>query len=299
MKMIKNENALDRFLRVLVSELLFIIGYFWVGGWMVIIVYALVIISLFTAITGFCALYKIFNFNTTKYIFKVTKIKIVLAVLILIVTGVLGSYFSIFFTKKFFLEDYNNVNNYYKQTLFYTGQENKEDSVKNYYNLVAEYQLFLNRYKNYSPFAIRSDKNFNTDIIKVSDMIIAISAQIEQGDLLGAHTKLEGIRPIFQDILKRNNFSMLAVALVDFHDSMEKIIIAADDKYSASLFAIYPEVDGKLKDIEEIVNDEGIQEIRKKLDEVYELAKNAQNEKLSAKAAELKSSFIKVYLERG
>ena len=75
MKMIKNENALDRFLRVLVSELLFIIGYFWVGGWMVIIVYALVIISLFTAITGFCALYKIFNFNSTKYIFKVTKIK--------------------------------------------------------------------------------------------------------------------------------------------------------------------------------------------------------------------------------
>ena len=38
------------------------------------------------------------------------------------------------------------------------------------------------------------------------------------------------LEPIFQDILKRNNFSLLAISLVDFHDVMETVIEAADTK---------------------------------------------------------------------
>jgi hypothetical protein len=41
------------------------------------------------------------------------------------------------------------------------------------------------------------------------------------GNLPESHLAFEKIRPIFQDILKRNNFSLLAVSLVDFHDVME------------------------------------------------------------------------------
>jgi hypothetical protein len=119
------------------------------------------------------------------------------------------------------------------------------------------------------------------------------------GDLKAAHLTLESVRPIFQDILKRNNISLLAVALVDFHDAMEKVIAAADAKDGAQLTAVYGEVDAKLKEVEVIVNDKEIQAIRSALEVVMTAAQENRLEELPAKAAELKSAFVKVYLKRG
>ena len=51
--------------------------------------------------------------------------------------------------------------------------------------------------------------------------------------------------------------------------------------------------------IEEVVNDFEIQNIRTKLEETISLAKSGQVNLLSAKAAELKSAFVTVYLKRG
>jgi hypothetical protein len=298
MMLTKNEGALDRFLRVLVAELLFIGAFFWLGGVWAIVVYVLAAISFFTAITGFCALYLMLNINTLSS-FRFSKMQTVVIVVVLFVIGIAGSYTSDFFSKKFFLEDFNKMNDSYKQTLFYTGQNKRPEALENYNRLVAAYPIFLNKYTSYHPLVFKFDNKFNADILKVSDLIIALKEQINTGDLPDAHKKLEFIRPIFQDILKRNGFSMLAVVLVDFHDAMEKIITAADTKDSAGLVAVYPEVDGKLQAVEEIANDTEIQAIRLKLNEVYILAKNGQSELLSAKAAELKSSFVKVYLKRG
>ena len=86
---------------------------------------------------------------------------------------------------------------------------------------------------------------------------------------------------------------------VERHDAMEKIITAADAKDANQLLAVYPEVDLKLKEVEAIVNDSEIQTIRTKLEEVVSLAKEGKVELLSAKAAEMKSAFVKVYLKRG
>jgi len=298
MKLIKNEGALDRFLRVLVAELLFIGAFFWLGGVWAIVVYVVAAVSLFTAITGFCGLYLLLKINTLSS-FRFSKIQAIILVGVLLVIGVTGSYTSNFFSKKFFLEDFNKMNDSYKQTLFYTGQNKRPEALENYNRLLVAYPIFLDKYTNYHPFVFKFDNKFNTDILKVSDLIIALKDQINTGDLPDAHKKLEFIRPIFQDILKRNGFSMLAVVLVDFHDAMEKIISAADAKDTAGLIAVYPEVDGKLQAVEEIANDAEIQAIRLKLDEVYNLAKDGKSDLLSAKAAELKSVFVKVYLKRG
>jgi hypothetical protein len=217
----------------------------------------------------------------------------------LVVIAILGSYYSAFFTKKFFLDDYSRMNTYYKQTLFYTGQDKRVEAVANYDKLVAEYSIFLSKYTAYHPYAIKSDTQFNADLEKISQVITSLHDAVYTGDLRQSHTSFETVRPIFQDILKRNNFSMLAVTLVDFHDAMEKIIEAADAKDATALLAVYPEVDTKLKAVEEIVNDAEIQDIRTKLEEVVTVAKNGQTDLLSAKAGELKSAFVKVYLKRG
>ena len=191
------------------------------------------------------------------------------------------------------------MNNYYKQTLFNTGKEKRPESISNYNSLVSEYSLFLEKYTKYHPYSFRLDSNLNNDFEKVGFIINSLKEKVYTWDLKTAHLDFEKVRPIFQDILKRNNFSMLAVYLVDFHDVMEKVITAADAKDSRWVIQAYVEADEKLKAVEEVASDSEIQAIRKSLDEAKTLAEKNMSESLSAKATELKSNFIKVYLKRG
>lgn len=191
------------------------------------------------------------------------------------------------------------MNQYYKQTLFFTGQNNRTEAVSNYTNLVKEYGIFYQKYSKYHPYVIRGDEKFNTDITTVKDLITSLQNNVASGDLPSTHRDLEAIRPIFQDILKRNGFSMLAVYLVDFHDAMEKIIAASDAKDAANVIAVYQEVSEKLKAVEDVANDEEIQTIRQKLEEVVSSARGGDVNSLPTRASELKSSFVKVYLKRG
>ncbi len=300
MKKYQNEGVIDRGTRLLISEFLILGAYFWVGGLLSIVLYVLGLIALVTAITGFRGLYKIIGVNTLPKEQKDTPsyVKVIFVLLFLII-AVGGSYASNFFTKKIFLDDYSRMNNYYKQTLFYTGQDKRDEAVLNYDKLVTEYDVFYKKYSTYHPYLFKSDSKFNTDLKEVSDTITSLKENVYSGDLKQTHTSFESVRPIFQDILKRNGFSMLAVSLVDFHDAMEKIITAADAKDANQLLAVYPEVDLKLKEVEAIVNDEEIKTIRTKLEEVVSLDKEEKIELLSSKASELKSAFVKVYLKRG
>ena len=300
MKKYQNEGVIDRGARLLISELLILGAYFWVGGVLSVVLYVLGIVALVTAVTGFCGLYKVIGVNTLPKEQKETPNYIkVIFVLLFLATAIGGSYASNFLTKKIFLDNYSRMNNYYKQTLFYTGQDKRDEAVSNYDKLVTEYAVFYKKYSTYHPYVFKSDNKFNANLKEVSDTITSLRENVYTGDLKQTHTSFESIRPIFQDILKRNGFSMLAVSLVDFHDAMEKIIAAADAKNSDQLIAVYPEVDLKLKEVEAIVNDEEIQMIRTKLEETLSLAKEGKVDLLSSKAAELKSSFVKVYLKRG
>ncbi len=297
--LIKNEGLIDRLSRFLLAEILAILAWFWLAGTIQIIAYILAAIMLVTAVLGFCGLYQILGINTNKRAIKKRMLVIVIAILIFIAVAVAGIYYSLFFTKKIFLEDYNKMNNYYKQTLFNTGQEKRTESITNYDQLVHEYAIFSKKYTTYRPQAIKSDDNFNNDLVKVEILIGGLKDKVYTGDLKSAHTDFEAVRPIFQDILKRNNFSLLAVYLVDFHDSMEKVIEEADKKNANGVITTYVEADEKLKAVEEVANDEEIVNIRTKLNTLLETAKNGSVENLSAQAAELKSSFVKVYLKRG
>lgn len=300
MKQWKNENLLDRLLRIILAEVFIVIAYFWVGGALQIVFWVLSLVMIVTAATGFCALYKIFKINTyEKYSKKPNKIMLSLIITLVVILPFLGAYYSNFFTRKIFLEDYNRMNNFYKQALFNTGQDKRPESIANYEGLVIEFTQFKNKYENYKPQVIKSDVKFNQDLDGVSNIILMSRDQMYNGDLPALHKKFEEIRPVFQDILKRNNFSMLAVNLVDFHDIMEKVIDAADEKNSAGVISAYSEANDKLKAIEETTNDDEIKAIRNNMDAVLQLANDGKSDELSKKAAELKASFIKVYLKRG
>jgi len=195
-----------------------------------------------------------------------------------------------------FLKDFDLVNDPYKKTLFATGQGQRNDSIKNYKNLTDSLALFQEKYKDHLPAEINSDKQFSEDIMNVSSIVSGVKEDVYSGNLTEAHLKLEAVRQIFQNILIRNNLMSLSVALVDFHDVMEVVLDAANDKNAAGVLDAYPQADEKLSTVEAISDESGITAIRANLDGLANLAEENKTEELPAKASDLKASYVKVYL---
>ena len=195
-----------------------------------------------------------------------------------------------------FLKDFDLVNDPYKKTLFATGQGQRNDSIKNYMNLTDSLALFQEKYKDHLPPEINSDKQFSEDIMNVSSIVSGVKDDVYTGNLTEAHLKLEAVRQIFQNILIRNNLMSLSVALVDFHDVMEVVLDAANDRNAAGVLDAYPKADEKLSAVEAISDASGIKTIRANLDGLANLAEENKTEELPAKASDLKASYVKVYL---
>ncbi len=295
-----NENVLDRIMRLVAGVAFFQLAFFWQGGIAQIVLYGLSAVMLFTAAVGFCPLYRVFKLSTYRAEAKpLGKTGLALALLLIVALMAGGSYASDFFSRKIFLDDYNRMNNYYKQALFNTGQNNREKAVENYDRWVTEYAAFQAKYSTYHPYAVKGDAQFNADLEQVASIVAGVADGVHTGDLPQTHVALEQVRPVFQNIFKRNGFSMLAITLVDFHDAMEQILTAANAKDPAKVETLYPDISAKLNAVEAEANDAEIQTIRQNLDNLLSLAKSGSADELPAKAGELKSSFVKVYLTRG
>lgn len=298
--MTENTGWPDRLIRITLGIALCEVAYFWIPVPWQYLAWLGGGILLFTGAMGTCPVYHLAGVSTVrKGASEPGKILQIAAVIGLVVLMVAGSTASDFFTRKIFLEDYNAMNQYYKQALFLTGQNDRAGAVRNYERLVGEYATFHDKYSNYRPYAVKADKQFDVDLDKVAALIAAPAVEVRSGDLHQAHLALEKVRPVFQELFKRNHFSLLAITLVEFHDVMELMLDAANEQSAEKTIALYPRVSDVLKAIEAESNDGEIQAIRSNLDAMLGLAKAGQAAGLPAAGEALKSSFVKVYLKRG
>lgn len=298
----RNVGAIDRFFRAFVGVIFLELAVFWLSGVLQIAAYVIGGVLVATAAIAFCPLYRIIGIGQGWVCTagqRPRMFRMVLAWLVLIAEVVGGSFASSFMTSKLFLKDFNAMNEEYKQTLYLTGKNEREKAVQHYENLLPAYARFKEKYTSYRPYILRNDTQLPSDLARVAGMLTGVRELVHGGDLKTAHLGLEAVRPVFQEMFKRNGFSMLSVALVDFHDEMERLIEAAGARDSGTLVVLYPQASEKLKAVEAESNDAGVAAIRKNLDDLQELAKTSQAEQLAKKSDELKASFIKVYLKRG
>lgn len=295
-----NEGLIDRVARVTIGALALIAGGFWLGGTAQLIAYIIGVLMSITGFMGFCGLYTLLKIKTCSRNEKPLSIKQVsLLIILFLVVFVGGGFISNTITKKKFLEEYGKMNGYYKKTLFLTGQSKREEAIKNYKSWKNEFAVFKDKYSIYKPFVLRNDHEFNNNLLRVSSILAEAKEGVYSGDLPTTHKKLEEVRPLFQTMFKRNGFSMFALTLTDFHDAMEKNIEAADAKNSEGVIKTYEESNKLLILIEQESQTSDIKAIRSNLDELLQLAKEGKKDELSKKAAALKSSFVKVYLQKG
>ena len=294
-----NIGALDRFIRVILGSILIALGVFWTVSVLQVVLILLGIIFSVTALMGFCPLYLLLKLSTNKSEVKLSGTSAIALPIVLILALVAASLASVYITRKQFLENYNAMNSNYKQALFQTGQKNREEAIKYYTQLQSTYADFSSMYATYRPYAFWNDAQFSADLAGVDSIIKDAAPLVKDGDLTKAHVQLEQVRPIFQEMFKRNGFSLLAMNLVDFHDVMEKLIDDSAKKDSAAVIEHYAEADRLLKAVETELNDTDVQSIRQSLDILLKTAQDGKVDDLAVQAAALKSSFLKVYLIRG
>jgi len=296
----KNMTGIDRFFRLLLGVVLLEAAFFWMSGAPAVVAFTFAAVMVITGVWGFCPLYRVLGIGGQWGRATPGSPAIRIAAIALLLCATLGgSYASNLFTRKFFLEDFNAMNPFYKQTLFLTGKGERDKAIANYELLLPAFQKFQDKYTAFQPLALRNDKQLATDLSNVAGMLKAVNNGVRTGDLHQAHLDLEKVRPVFQELFKRNGFSMLSVSLVDFHDAMELMLDAAHAKDGAKISALYPQVSEKLKAVEAEADDAEIVAIRHSLDDLLALAKDGKQDLLAAQAERLKSSFIKVYLQRG
>lgn len=293
-----NVRTIDQFVRLLLGIALLQAAFFWLQGVGQVVVWVAAAVMLATATLRFCPLYRLLGIRscpagTVKAGWRIA------AALVLLAALVGGSYASMFLSKKRFLEDFNAMNTHYKMALFFTGKADRPVAQGHYDKLVPAYQQFQAKYSAYQPYVLRGDAQLQTDLQAVAGMVQGVEPLVRSGDLHQAHLDLEKVRPVFQEMFKRNGFSMLSVALVDFHDAMERMLEAGNAKDAAKTAALYPQISEKLRAVELEAQDAEVQAIRNNLDAMRDAAQSGPAEALPAKAEALKSSFVKVYLQRG
>jgi hypothetical protein len=295
-----NIRPIDRFLRLALAIILLQAGYFWLASPWSWLAYGVALVLLVTALVRYCPIYGLIGIRTNGTSAQKTgPLALAIALVALAALTLGGSYASAFFTRKIFLEDFNAMNHFYKQTLFLTGQDKRPEAISNLDQLKPAFSQFASRYSTYRPYSIKGDAQLEADFATVSGILSGVEPLIRSGDLHQAHLDLEKIRPVFQEMFKRNGFSMLSVALVEFHDAMETILEAANAKDAAKAISLHPSVSDKLKIVEAEANDGEIQAIRAALEDLLATAQAANVDALPAKADTLKTSFVKVYLKRG
>lgn len=296
----QNIATWERYLRFALGILALEAAYFWLATPWAWVAYAVGAVLIVTAVFRACPLYRLAGRAPVAAARAGTgRLPAVVALIVIVAIAAGGAYASMFLTRKMFLEDFNAMNQHYKQTPFLTGQARREEAIRNFDLWKPAFEAFRTRYSLYRPHDLKRDGKLASDFEEVAAILARVEPMVRTGDLHEAHLALEEVRPIFQDTFKRNGFSLLAVALVDFHDAMETILAAASSKDAAQVGTLYPQVSDKLKAVEAEADDADIKAIRAALDALYTAAQSGENDRLPDLGSALKSSFVKVYLQRG
>lgn len=101
MKLTKNIGILDRGIRCILAGVFLLLAVFWTYGIVQAVLYVLAFVLFFTALFRFCSLYTFFKVNTCPVNEKPkSKVAIGFSVAMFLVLVFVGSYYSLFFTKK-------------------------------------------------------------------------------------------------------------------------------------------------------------------------------------------------------
>jgi hypothetical protein len=203
---VRNVGSLDRLLRVILAEACILAAFFWLGKEWQIVFYLLAAVLLIQAATGVCGFYNFLGWNTCENIKRKDKNLLPIAIVVLIVVAVAGSYGSAVLTRDIFLNDLNSIIEPYNLTMEYTLQGLRFESVQQFEQLENAAHDFQEKYSDYRPLAVKFDDHFADDMQNLSAIISSSNEEIHNGSLTTAHDSLQRAKPLLQSMQGRRGF---------------------------------------------------------------------------------------------
>ena len=195
---------MDRLLRVILAEGCALAAFFWLGREWQIVFYLLAAVLLVQAATGVCGFYNFLKWNTCENIKRKDKNLLPIALMVMIVVAVVGSYGSAVLTRDIFLNDLSSIREPYDLTIQYTSQDLRQESAQQFERLESSFAAFQEKYTDYRPLAVKFDDQFTGDLQNLSAIVSGSKDEIHQGNLKTAHDNLLRAEPLFQGVLARN-----------------------------------------------------------------------------------------------
>ena len=134
----------------------------------------------------------------------------------------------------------------YIPVLALTTQNDTVGSRKSMDTLLTEWSAFKGTYYTAMP----QDPGWKPDLDTVNMTIYSANERIIEGNLSAAHTELEQFRLTMLDLRTRNNIDYFIDKLTRFHEPMETIVLAAQNKAPAevdvaTIRQVYPDAVAK------------------------------------------------------
>ena len=144
------------------------------------------------------------------------------------------------------LKDMAILDQAYIPVLALTTQNDPVRSRKAMDTLLTEWSAFKGTYYTAMP----QDPRWKPDLDTVNMTIYSANAKITEGNLSAAHNELEQFRLTMLDLRTRNKIDFFIDKMTRFHDPMEAIVLAAQDKAPdkvdvATIRQVYPDAVSK------------------------------------------------------
>lgn len=197
----KNVGTLDRLLRVILAEFCVLAAFFWLGKEWQIVFYLLAAVLLVQAATGVCGFYNFLKWNTCENIKRKDKNLLPVAIMVMIVVAVAGSYGSAVLTRNIFQDDLSSIKEPYDLTMQYAGQELREETIQQFDKLEFALAAFQEKYSDYRPPTANLNDQFSGDLTNLSAAVSGSREDIYNGSLKTAHDNMQMARPMLQRML--------------------------------------------------------------------------------------------------
>jgi hypothetical protein len=204
---VKNLGTIDKLIRVFLAELCILTAFFWMGRAWQIVLYLIAVVMIIQAATGVCGMYNLIGWNTCEKIKRKDKHLVMGTLVLMVLVAGTGSYASAIMTKNILIEDIESLEQPYNLTLSYMELDKRRESVSSYEQLNSSLDVFIKKYSDYRPLAIKFDDQFQGDMHNISLIVMAARQDIYNGQLSDAHRNLKNIGPILQTFKKRDGLN--------------------------------------------------------------------------------------------
>jgi hypothetical protein len=204
---VKNLGTTDKLIRIFLAELCILIAFFWVGQAWQMVLYLIAVVMIIQAATGVCGMYNLIGWNTCEKIKRKDKKLVTGMFALMIIVAGAGSYASAFMTRNILIEDIKSIEQPYNLTLSYINLNQRNESISSYEQFNRSLEVFIKKYSDYRPLAIKFDDKFPQDMQNISSIVAASREDVYSGQFSIANGNLEKVRPILQNIKDRNGLN--------------------------------------------------------------------------------------------